>query len=563
MSTPTLPDVLRQLVLLAEIRGSADLIELRAAAAALDRLTPAERGALEGQLRRGDVLGLTLPAAIHQQLTAVIFGHTAATLENASAIPYFPRQLLERGALTTDQALVLVRDCGVATVTDWPLAAADGRLARLPDAAIGRIEATAPSLIAAHRPVPLSRALELLEVVIGMLNACGPLVLECSITGEARRFEPLVHTPSIAVSSPDPVRLLEWLCRAPGVDAVLHRTARRAIIVTQHTEVDVRAAATDEYGSVLFTTTGSVEHVRAVAARRTRAGLCPREEDVYIHAGLPWIPAEIRHGSGEIEAADAGTLPKLVTREDIRGDLHMHSTYSDGQDTIDAMVQAAVLLGYEYIAITDHSERASAGRTVSLDQLARQRQEIERLRERYPSIEILHGLEVDIMPDGRLDFPDAVLEPLDIVLASLHDAARHDGATLTRRCLDAIRHPLVNIISHPSNRLVGRRDPYPLDFAAVYQAAAETGTALEIDGGPSHLDLDGEHARAAIAAGVTVTVDSDCHRARSLLLQMVLGVGTARRGWVEPRHVLNCRPVESVRAFVSAKRRGAPPPPPA
>jgi DNA polymerase (family 10) len=289
-------------------------------------------------------------------------------------------------------------------------------------------------------------------------------------------------------------------------------------------------------------------------SRRHRPELCSREQDIYVHSGLNWIPPELRNASGEIEAAAGGRLPRLVERTDIRGDLHLHSTYSDGQDTIETMAVAASALGYEYIAITDHSERAAAARTVSLDQLARQREEIDRLREQFPRIAILHGLEVEILPDGRLDFADFVLEQLDIVLASLHDAARQDGATLTRRCIRAMRHPLVNVITHPANRLVGRRDGYPLDYDAIYAAAVETGTALEIDGAPGHLDLDGEHARAAVAAGVTVTIDSDCHRAHALDRQMHLGIGTARRGWVEAHQVLNARPLDQVRAFIRAKR---------
>ena len=167
---------------------------------------------------------------------------------------------------------------------------------------------------------------------------------------------------------------------------------------------------------------------------------------------------------------------------------------------------------------------------------------------------ILHGVEVDIMPDGSLDFSDFVLERFDIVLASLHDSAGHDRARLTARCLGAIRHPLVNVIAHPANQIVGTREGYDLDFDAVYAAAAETGTALEIDGGPGHLDLDGEHARAAIAAGVTLTIDSDCHRADRLERQMRMGLGTARRGRVEPRHVLNTRPLADVLAFIRSKR---------
>jgi DNA polymerase (family 10) len=341
----------------------------------------------------------------------------------------------------------------------------------------------------------------------------------------------------------------------PALADVLHRSNRRAILHYQYVEFDLRVAAPEEYGTTLFNATGSRRHIQAVNALRGRPAIWPREEDVYRQAGLPWIPPEIRHATGEIEAATDHSLPALLERDDIRGDLHMHSTYSDGRDALPQMVAACRALGYEYIAITDHSERAAASRTLSIDELARQRDEVARLREEFPQIEILHGVEVDILLDGSLDFPDTVLERLDIVLASLHDSGRQDPSALTRRCIQAIRHPLVNVITHPANRLVGRRAGYALDFDAVYAAAAETGTALEIDGAPSHLDLDSDHARAAVAAGVTVVIDSDCHHARSLDRQMQMGVGIARRGWVEARHVLNARPVEEVRAFVAAKRQ--------
>ena len=554
VSTPTLPDHLRQLVLLGEIRGG-DFYDLRDALAIVDRLPRSDLSLFEQQARLGLSTEYGIPASSAEQLQALASGRADAVLQSARAtVPVLPRRLIELGAVTTEQALVLVRDLGVATIADLETALEDGRLSRLPSTATLRIEAAAATLIAEHRAVPLGRAIELVDGLLHALDQHGPFVIERSITGEARRFEPLVRTPALAASTADPTLLLDGLGRMPEIQAVLHRTARRAIVLSRHVEVDVRVAAPDEYGSVLFTSTGSGAHVRAVAGRRRRPVLCPREEDVYTNAGLPWIAPELRHATGEIEAAIAGTLPRLVRRQDIRGDLHMHSTYSDGQDTIEAMVVASIAQGYEYIAITDHSETATASRTVTLDQLERQRDEVERLRERYPAISILHGIEVDILADGRLDFGDSILERLDIVLASLHDGARQDGVALTRRCVQAIRHPLVNIITHPANRMVGGRSGYPLDYAAVYEAAAECGTALEIDGAPRHLDLDGEHAREAVAAGVTVTIDSDCHRARALCHQMDLGVGTARRGWVEARHVLNCRPLSDVRAFLAAKR---------
>jgi len=274
----------------------------------------------------------------------------------------------------------------------------------------------------------------------------------------------------------------------------------------------------------------------------------------YARLDLPFIAPELRCGHGEIGAADAGTLPRLLSEYDIRGDLHTHSSWSDGRDTIADMVSAGRQLGYEYVAITDHSERAWASRTLAARDIPRQREELERVRERARGIEVLHGIEVDIMHDGTLDFDDETLAGFDIVLASLHDSGGHDGARLTERYLRAIRHPLVNVITHPANRAPGHSDGYPVDFDALFAAAVGTGTAMEIDGGPGHLDLDGALARRAAAAGVTLVVDSDSHRLDALPRQMQFGVGTARRGWIEAAHVLNTRSVADVRAFVARKR---------
>ena len=401
-------------------------------------------------------------------------------------------------------------------------------------------------------PFTLGRAWDLLESLLPLFASC-PELDGVEPAGDVRRFEPLVSALVIVARAADPERAIDALARQRELTDVVERTARRLVVRFRLAQVDVRVAPRDEFGTVLFTATGTAAHVSAVR-QRTTPGFAATEPDVYRQAGLPFIPPEIRAGTDEIELARQGRVPALVAREDIRGDLHMHTTFSDGRDSLTEMVTACATLGYEYIAITDHSVGASASRTVTIDQLARQRDEIERLREQFPSLAILHGIEADILPDGRLDFPDAVLAGLDIVLASLHERDGQSGARLTDRCVAAIRHPLVTVITHPSNQLVGQREGYDLDYPRLYAAAAETGTALEIDGAPGHLDLDGEHAREAVAAGVTVSIDSDCHRARSLERQMWLGVGTARRGWVEPRHVLNTRPMAEVRAFIDAKR---------
>jgi DNA polymerase (family 10) len=355
----------------------------------------------------------------------------------------------------------------------------------------------------------------------------------------------------------------------PMVTGVIERTPSTAVVATTKGRATLHVVSPDQVGAGLVWHTGSRKHTEQLQQRAVRLGMtfingqlrrqgtllsAPQEDDLYQLLELPTIPAELREGDGEIDAAERGALPVLVSTESIRGDLHMHTTWSDGRDTLEMMVYASKSIGYEYIAITDHSERAWSSRKLSAADVGRQREEVEAVRRHLQGIDVLHGVEVDIMKDGSLDFSDEVLEGFDIVLASLHDHGGQSGDELTARYLRAIRHPLVNIVTHPANRSPAVSPGYDIDFDRVFAAAAETGTALEIDGAPGHLDMDGSVARRATAAGVTVTIDSDCHRAEGLSRQMRFGVGTARRGWVEPRHVLNTQSVDAVRAFVAAKR---------
>jgi DNA polymerase (family 10) len=456
-------------------------------------------------------------------------------------------RLRAAGALSPALQDLLARD-GIVTRADLELAVAESHRA-------GRdLLAPAAAAVAADEPsLTLGRAWDVLEALLTDIAAHCPDIEGVEVSGEVRRFEPLLHGLVLVARAPDPPSAIGSLANVPTIASIVHRTGRRMAVMYRGHEVDIRIAAPDDYGSVLFATTGPAAHVAEVLRRRGPR-LSANERDVYGQAGLGYVPPELRDAPDAFDMARRGAVPELVARTDIRGDLHMHTSYSDGRDTVREMVATCCAHGYEYIAITDHSEHAAASRTVTLDHLARQAEEVERAREEFPQIAILHGLEADILPDGSIDCPDRVLASLDIVLASLHEDAGHSRARLTERCLRAIRHPLVSVITHPMNQLVGRRPGYDMDYDAIYAAAAESGTALEVDGGPGHLDLDGEHARAAIAAGVTLTVDSDCHRARSLERQMRLAVGTARRGSVEPRHVLNTRPLADVRAFLARKR---------
>jgi len=461
--------------------------------------------------------------------------------------PFLLRRLHQLGAADPERIDTLTQD-GILTLADLELALAEGRSS----ADVPSLRTFAETIANQQDPPGLGRAHDILDPVLAQLTQTGELE-SLVASGDVRRFVAQPgHLVAVGLSA-DPSRAIAAAATLPGFTAVVHRSRRRLIAMCQEHEVDLRVVTREEYGSVLFMTTGPADHVAAVLRRRGRR-LCSTEEEVYAHAGIHYVPPEMRDSPGVLDEALAGPLPRLVARADIRGDLHMHSTYSDGRDALREMIAECHTLGYEYIAITDHSEHASAFHTLNLESLHRQGDEIAALREQYPGMAILHGIEADILSDGNVDCPDEIMATLDIVLASLHEHGGDSRRKLTTRLVKAIRHPLVSVITHPQNQIVGHRPPYDMDYDAIYEAAAETGTALEIDGAPAHLDLDGAHARAAVERGVTVTIDSDCHRARWLDRQLAFGVGTARRGRVEPRHVLNTRPLADVRAFFARKR---------
>ena len=495
-------------------------------------------------------------------------------LESALAdLPADLRWLFESGAVTIEQLTTLYQTIGATSAVDLDAAIQSEAIRRIPgfdEDVEAAIAAALPGLRAAIPRIPLGRATTIAEPVLTYLRS-RPDVAWAQPAGSLRRGQDMVGDIEIVGSAANPTEALDGLIHLPDVLRCLHRSARRAYLLFERIQVGVRLPEAAHAGAVLLHMTGSRGHVRALQAyarekrwRLTALGLfapdgsphpTPSEEAIYAALELPYIPPEIRSGEGEVDVAARGALPVLVSKRDIRGDLHMHTMWSDGRDSIEAMVQASRALGYEYIAITDHSQRSAASRNLSVDGVARQADEIARIRDEYPDITILHGCEVDILPDGRLDFADRVLERFDIVLASLHERAGQAPDQLLRRYAGAMKHPLVTLITHPSNRLVPHRRGYDLDYDRLFEVAVETGTAMEIDGAPVHLDMDGALARRAVAAGVTVSIDSDGHRAELLDRQMDLGLTTARRGWVEPRHVLNARPVADVRAAIARKRR--------
>jgi DNA polymerase (family 10) len=420
--------------------------------------------------------------------------------------------------------------------------------------------------------LPLGRAYLLASTVLRELRASGIDTSDISHVGSLRRMAPDIGDVSLVAPAEDAYRprLLRSFTRLPSAISILAHTETGASIRTGRGEVTLHVVPREHAGAALVWLTGSVGHVHRLAAVAAERGLqftgarlldearrelpCHSENAFYARLDLPVIPPELRNGDDEIEAARAGRLPQLLTTMHVRGDLHMHSTWSDGRDTIEEMVRASASLGYEYIAITDHSQRAGSSRKLALEEIPEQRAELEMVRRQAPSMRILHGIEVDIMKDGTLDFDDETLAGFDIVLASLHDPGGQSGPQLTERYLRAIESPYVDVITHPMGRAPAISPGYDVDFDRIFAAAAETGTAMEIDGAPGHLDMDGSLARRAAEAGVTIVVDSDCHRAEWLGRQMRFGVATARRGWIEPRHVLNTRYIGDILAFIARKR---------
>jgi DNA polymerase (family 10) len=368
-----------------------------------------------------------------------------------------------------------------------------------------------------------------------------------------------------ATETPEPV--LAALAALPQVDRVLSRgpTLGRVLLGTTGLQCDVRAVAPDAYGAALQYFTGSKAHNVQVRELAVRLGLRVNEygvfdvrdgrrlggrteEEVYAALGLAWVPPEIREGQGEVELARRRALPALVAASDIRGDLHLHTTWSDGDDTAESLAEAAAARGYQYIAITDHSRSLRFAGGVSIEELREHSAHVQALGDRA-GIRILMGTEVDILADGSLDYPDEVLASLDIVIGSVHSRMRMSREEMSRRVIAAMQNPHLDVLGHPTGRLVGQRPAYELDLDAVIEAARVTETVLEINAYPERLDLSDAHTRQAMERGALFEIGTDAHR-RDHLRAMEYGIGTARRGWVEPARVVNTWPLDRLLDFL-------------
>jgi DNA polymerase (family 10) len=435
--------------------------------------------------------------------------------------------------LGAKRSVELARALGVRTADELREAAAAGRLRAVPG--IGpKTEAQLMAALAregeprSRRGLLLNRAWEL----VGGIAAA----LQGEAAGDVRRWRDSCELLSVVCAAPDPLSVLARFAALPQVVALLEQGERRAVGVTvEGVPVELVAAEPERFGTALVRATGSAAYVAALEPLPE----APDEEAVYRALGVPWCPPELR------EEPFRGEPPPLVELEDIRGDLHCHTTWSDGRASVEDMGHAARERGYDYLAICDHTPAVGAVRGLTPDDVRRQAEEIAAANERLAPFRILRGIECDIVPDGRLDLPDDVLAELEWVQASVHGGQRMPRPELTKRVEEALRNPYVRCLSHPKGRYINRRPENALDLERVFDVALEEGVAVEVNGLPDRLDLRGEHVRDALRAGVQIVCSTDAHSVRGLA-NMALSVATARRGWATAPDVVNTRPLQSI-----------------
>ena len=419
--------------------------------------------------------------------------------------------------------------------------------------------------------VVLDRALAVGEPLIELLRR-HPAADRVELGGSARRMTDSVKDLDVIATAADPLALAQAAAQLDLVETSGTPTDA-GVRMRTHTglQVDLKIVAPDQFGNLLQHFTGSKEHNMALRDAAVRNGLhvseygvlddatgithrCATEAEVYALLGLEYIEPELRENRGELEAAASSALPELIEREDLRGDLHSHTTASDGTASIEQMAIAARDAGYEYLAITDHSASFGFGDDLSPDRL---REHVERIRTTHvDGIELLAGSEVNVLPDGSLDYDDDVLADLDWVVASVHSSFRMASDAMTKRMIRAIEHPLVDVLGHPSGRKIERRAPYSFDAEAVIAAAARAGTMLEINASPDRRDLNEVNARAAAAAGVPIVINCDAHRIGGFEVARY-GIATARRAWLSAADVANTRPWAEVAALRKRSRSAA------
>ena len=516
------------------------------------------------RLRQVQGVGEAIAAKVDQYLRE---GRVNALDELTKEIPRGLVEVMKLRGLGPKRASVLWRTLGITDVKDLKKAAEGRQIRRLKgfgekteqkilDAIKLHEEGQARTLLAVAFPIA--------EEIVAYLRDHAPID-KAAVAGSLRRMRETVGDIDVLVTSPDPPAAIRAFTGMPRVkEVVLAGETKATVIVEARIQADIRVLEPGSWGAGLQYFTGNKDHnihLRSLAIARgwkldeygifegERKVAGDTEEGIYAAFGLPWIPPELREENGEIEAAGAGRLPRLVELKDVRGDFHVHTNASDGVDDLEAMVRAAVERGYEYVGISDHSPSLVVAKGLDAEALRMHRARIRALNKQLEgTITILTGTECDILDGGALDYPDEILRELDYTIVSVHSKFSLTEEGQTERVVTALRNPYVNIFAHPTTRLLGSRDPIALDLEAVMDAAAGSGTALEVNAYPNRMDLNGAYARMAKEKGCMLAIDTDSH-AHGQLGNMRFGVGLARRGWLEPDQVVNCWPLDRVRGF--------------
>jgi len=517
----------------------------------------------EGRLEEIPGVGKAIAAKIDEMLST---GRLEFYERLKSEIPDGVLSLLGIPGVGPRTVSLLYHELGLVSIPDVEIAAQQQRLRNLKGLGAKSEQRILQGIQMLHRISGrhlLATALPVAEQIVAALRDC-PSAHNVSPAGSLRRCAPTVGDIDILAASTQPQEVVDYFVSLPQVAEVSsHGDTKATVYLENGLQVDLMVLEDAHYGSLLQHFTGSKDHNAALRglARRQNLSLseygfqhhdgtitsCPTEEEVYATLGLEWIPPELREARGELEAAQQHRLPHLLVAADIKGDLHTHTVYSDGGHTVEEMAREARARGYEYIAITDHSQGLGVAGGLSPEDFARQQAEIAAVNDRLAPFRVLSGVELEIKTDGALDLPDDVLAQFDIVVASVHLGLSQEEEQMTGRMIAAMRSPHVDIIAHPTGRLLGQRDRVTLDFEAIVKEAARTGTMLEVNAQPNRLDLDGDLARRAIGDGVKLALGSDAHHAEGLGV-LRFGVATARRGWAEPSDVVNTLSCEELLA---------------
>lgn len=528
----------------------------------------------EGELESIPGIGKAIAGKIDEVLRTGKLGFYERLKEE---VPAGLVDVLRVGGVGPKKAARFWRELGITSIGELEQAAREGRLRRLPGMG-ERSEAQILESIEALRRrqtgrISIGTAMVLAEGLLAQLRQVKG-VWRAEPAGSLRRWRETVGDVDLLVAATDPAAVLRAFVRLPEVGRVTGKGETKASAeLVDGTRVQLWVHPPQRFGSALQYATGSMAHnvrLRELALDRglslsehgfKRAGeeeiLCAEEAEVYAALGLPWIPPELREDRGEIQAAREGRLPLLISLEDLAGELHCHTEWSDGTVSIEEMALAARGLGLRYLAISDHSQSLGVANGLTVERLREQWREIQAVQDRLgDSFRLLRGAEVEIRADGTLDFPDEVLRELDVVTASIHTSLRQRKEQVTARLLAAIRNPHVDIIGHPTGRIIGQRDATDLDMDLILREAAARGVALEINAHPARLDLDDVHARRAAEMGCILAINADAHSPQDFRLRP-FGVGMARRGWVPPAVVVNAWPVERLFDWLASRRQPA------